>query len=78
MNIDAFFDRVIDLSNLIEKEGLALPPANKAEFIQEVLVPAGTRLERSRVLPANNKRGGMEQFKLIDPSSGLEISLYKG
>jgi hypothetical protein len=22
MNIDAFFDRVIDLSNLIEKEGL--------------------------------------------------------
>jgi hypothetical protein len=49
-------------------EVLALPPGNEAQFIQEVLVPAGTRLQRSRALPAFGRRGGMEQFELLDLS----------
>ncbi len=50
-------------------EGLSLPPWNKAEFIQEVLVPAGTRLLRSRALPVpqfGRFRGGLEQFELLE------------
>ena len=47
-------------------EGLALPPNNQADFIQEVLVPAGTRLQRSRALPAFGRGGGKEQFELLD------------
>ncbi|MBY0273459.1 MAG: hypothetical protein K2X02_08680 [Alphaproteobacteria bacterium] len=52
----------------LAKEGLALPPSNKATYIQEVHVPAGTRLQRSRALPVSSwdKRGGMEQFFLIN------------
>src|SRR3972149_4382399 len=47
-------------------EGLALPSGNEAEFIQEVLVPAGTRLQRSRALSAFGRRGGREQFELLN------------
>ena len=47
-------------------EGLALPPGNNADFIQKVLVPAGTRVQRSRALPAFGRRGGKEQFQLLD------------
>ncbi|HWP90784.1 MAG TPA: RHS repeat-associated core domain-containing protein, partial [Thermodesulfobacteriota bacterium] len=50
-------------------EGLSLPPWNNAEFIQEVLVPAGTRLLRSRALPVpqfGRFRGGLEQFELLE------------
>jgi hypothetical protein len=47
-------------------EGLALPPENRAEFIQEVFVPKGTRLQRSRALPAFGRRGGKEQFELLE------------
>lgn len=32
----------------------------------EVVVPAGTRLQRSRAAAAFGKRGGAEQFELID------------
>jgi len=35
-------------------------------MIQQVLVPAGTRLQRSRALPAFGRRGGGEQFELLD------------
>lgn len=52
-------------SSAFAREALALPPGNKAQFIQEVLVPAGTRLQRSRALPASG-RGGAEPFELID------------
>jgi hypothetical protein len=31
-------------------EGLALPPQNQAQFVQEAVVPAGTRVQRSRAL----------------------------
>lgn len=46
--------------------GLALPPANTAEFIQEVMVPAGTRLQSSIASPAFGQPGGMLQFELLE------------
>jgi RHS repeat-associated protein len=48
------------------RNALSLPPSNQAEFIQEVLVPAGTRVQRSRALPLNGRRGGAEQFQLLE------------
>ena len=53
-------------SSAFAQEALALPPQNTATFIQEVLVPAGTRLQRSRALPAFGHRGGAEQFQLMN------------
>lgn len=59
-------------SSAYAREALALPRSNKADLIQEVFVPAGTKLRRSRAAPikANkifpNRRGGAEQFELID------------
>ena len=61
-----FLTRVQPANRAQAIEGLALPPSNTAEFIQRVTVPAGTRLQRSRALPAFGRRGGREQFKLID------------
>jgi hypothetical protein len=51
------------------QEALSLPPNNKATFIQEVLVPNGTMLERSRAIAVpewGRFRGGAEQFKLLE------------
>ena len=51
------------------QEALALPPGNEATMIQEVLVPSGTLLERSRAIPVpdwGRMRGGAEQFHLLD------------
>jgi RHS repeat-associated protein len=51
------------------QETLSLPPGNKAEYVQEVRVPAGTRMERSRASPVpewNRHRGGGEQFEILD------------
>ena len=51
------------------QEALALPPNNSATFIQDVLVPNGTMLERSRAIPVpdwGRFRGGAEQFKLLE------------
>jgi RHS repeat-associated protein len=51
------------------QEALALPPWNKATYVQEVLVPTGTRLQRSRTIPMadwGRARGGAEQFELLD------------
>ena len=59
-------------SSAFAQEALALPRLNRAEFIQEVLVPSGTRLRRSRAAPLRaddifpNRRGGAEQFELLD------------
>ncbi len=47
-------------------EGLALPIGNNADFIQKVIVPSGTRLQRSRALPAFGRIGGKEQFQLLE------------
>jgi hypothetical protein len=46
--------------------GLALPPANTAEYIQDVMVPAGTRLQSSIAAPAFGQPGGMLQFELLE------------
>jgi len=62
----AFLTRMPPSSRDMAIEGLALPPGNSAEYIQQVLVPGGTRLQRSRALPAFGRRGGMEQFELMD------------
>ncbi|QTL04428.1 hypothetical protein J5J86_03540 [Aquabacter sp. L1I39] len=48
------------------REALALPSENKATYIQEVRVPAGTSLRRSRAKAAFGKRGGGEQFELLN------------
>ncbi len=60
------------------QEGLSLPPGNKADFYQEVFVPKGTLLERSRAaaIPEWNRfRGGAEQFELLN---GLPEGGYYG
>ncbi|MGB7291232.1 MAG: RHS repeat-associated core domain-containing protein [Thermodesulfobacteriota bacterium] len=64
-----FLTKVRPRNRKLAIEGLALPPENCAEFIQEVIVPAGTRLQRSRALPVpgfGRFRGGLEQFELLD------------
>ena len=51
------------------QEALALPPWNSAAYVQEVLVPNGTLLERSRAIPVHEWdrfRGGAEQFRLLE------------
>ena len=62
----AFLTKVPPTNQRNAVKGLALPPGNNADFIQQVLVPAGTRLQRSRALPAFGNRGGKEQFQLLD------------
>jgi RHS repeat-associated protein len=62
----AFLTKAKPRSQAWAREALALPSGNDADFIQEVLVPAGTRLQRSRALPAFGRRGGGEQFELLD------------
>ncbi len=64
------------------QEALALPKINQATMIQEVLVPSGTLLERSRAIPVpewGRLRGGAEQFKLLeaipDTNFGLGVPL---
>ncbi|HAK59543.1 MAG TPA: hypothetical protein DCO77_04060, partial [Nitrospiraceae bacterium] len=65
----SFLTQVPPKSRRFAQEALSLPPHNKAELIQEVVVPAGTRLRRSRAAPMpewGRKRGGAEQFELLD------------
>jgi hypothetical protein len=60
-----FLTAVPPSSSAFAREALALPQNNQAAFIQEVLVPNGTILQRSRALPAFGARGGAEQFELL-------------
>ncbi|MBN7827368.1 hypothetical protein J0A66_19220 [Bowmanella dokdonensis] len=70
--VGGFLTAVKPKSSGYAQEALALPRSNTAEFIQQVVVPAGTTLRRSRAAPirANemfpNRRGGAEQFELLD------------
>ncbi|MGA0098471.1 MAG: RHS repeat-associated core domain-containing protein [Steroidobacteraceae bacterium] len=51
------------------REALSLPPWNRATHFQEVRVPRGTLIERSRargVPEWGRGRGGAEQFKLLE------------
>jgi len=61
-----FLTKTPPTSSAGAREALALPPGNQATYIQEVIVPAGTRLQRSRALPNFGGRGGGEQFQLLD------------
>ena len=52
---------------MFAREAFSLPPWNRADFVQDVLVPAGTRLQRSRALGVPGwGRGGAEQFELLE------------
>jgi RHS repeat-associated protein len=62
----SFLTKIKPSSRGIAREGLSLPSVNTAKYIQEVIVPAGTRLQRSRALPAFGKRGGLEQFQILN------------
>lgn len=46
--------------------GLTLPPANTAEFMQQVMVPGGTSPQSSIAAPAFGQPGGMLQFELLE------------
>ena len=61
----SFLTAVKPRSSAFAREALALQPGNTAAFVQEVIVPAGTRLQRSCALPAFGRRGGAEQFELL-------------
>ncbi|MFS2002660.1 RHS repeat-associated core domain-containing protein [Duganella sp. CT11-25] len=68
-NVGGWLTAVPPRSSAWAQEALALPPSNTATMIQEVLVPNGTLLERSRAIPMpqwGRMRGGAEQFKLLD------------
>jgi RsiW-degrading membrane proteinase PrsW (M82 family) len=67
--VGSFLTAVPPKSSAFAREALALPPGNQAAFIQEVLVPDGTLLLRSRALPQpawDRLRGGAEQFELLE------------
>lgn len=65
-NGGGFLTKVAPKSSSIAREGLSLPPSNTATFIQEVTVPSGVILQRSRALPAFGGRGGLEQFQILN------------
>jgi hypothetical protein len=48
------------------RSGLALPPGNTAEFVSEVTIPAGTRIQRGTAAPAFGEPGGFPQVLLLD------------
>ena len=65
----AFLTKIPPKSSAFAREGLALPSQNTANFIQQVMIPSGTRLLRSRTTPVpqwGRFRGGVEQFQLLD------------
>jgi len=66
--VGSFLTAIPPRSSAFAREALALPPGNQATFVQEVLVPNGTPLVRSRALPQpdwRRARGGAEQFELL-------------
>ncbi|MFC1560734.1 RHS repeat-associated core domain-containing protein, partial [Pseudomonadota bacterium] len=71
-SVGGFVTAVEPRSSAYAQEALALPRVNRADMVQEVFVPAGTKIRRSRAAPirANetfpNRRGGAEQFELLD------------
>ncbi|MFC1748566.1 RHS repeat-associated core domain-containing protein [Pseudomonadota bacterium] len=67
--VGSYLTKVPPKSKAYAQQALALPPGNQADLIQKVLVPEGTRFQRSRVLPQpqwSKYRGGAEQFKLLE------------
>jgi hypothetical protein len=67
-----FITKVIPKSRELAQEGLALNDEwNTATYIQEVIVPEGAMLQRLRALPAFGKRGGLEQFQILNFDSRI-------
>lgn len=61
----SFLTKIKPESAAFAREAFALPPGNTAQFVQEVIVPKGVPLQRSRALPAFEKRGAAEQFEVL-------------
>jgi hypothetical protein len=72
----AFLTKIAPKSSAFAREGLALPSSNTASFIQRVTVPSGITLQRSRALGAFGRRGGLEQFQILNYNS--RIIFYPG
>jgi len=70
-NGGAFLTKIAPKSSIFAQEGLALPSSNTASFIQRVTVPRGVTLQRSRALGAFGKRGGLEQFQILNFDSKI-------
>lgn len=51
-----------DIHHVVEQ----CPPGNTAEFMEDVLVPGGARLQNSIAAPAFGQPGGFLQFELLD------------
>ncbi|MDP3939722.1 MAG: hypothetical protein Q8R92_16520 [Deltaproteobacteria bacterium] len=73
-----FLTAVPPRSRAFAQEALALPKDNTARFIQEVRVPAGVRLQRSRAAALNGRRGGAEQFEILPGQRDAEIIFGPG
>jgi len=67
-SVGSFLTKTRPRSSAFAREALDLPlDINRADLIREVVVPAGTRLRRSRVSGGTfGGRGGAEQFELLD------------
>ncbi|MFN2493475.1 MAG: RHS repeat-associated core domain-containing protein, partial [Pyrinomonadaceae bacterium] len=63
--VGGFLTDAIPTSSAAARQTLSLPSSNRATFVQEVLVPRGTRLQRSTALPAFGGTGGAQQFELL-------------
>jgi hypothetical protein len=55
-----------------------MPPSNmlKYKYLQEVVVPVGKVLQRSRVKPVSEwgrQRGGLEQFELLEQAKDARM-----
>ena len=75
--IGGFLTKVKPKSSTFAREGLALPAGNNASLIQEVIVPAGINVQRSRAIPAFGRRGGLEQFEVLNRSQRKLINYGK-
>ena len=62
----AFLTGASPASSQAAIDGLALPPGNTADFLQEVHVPAGTMLQSSIAAEAFGQAGGLLQFELLE------------
>jgi hypothetical protein len=62
----AFLTGVPPESSQAAVEGLSLPPGNTAEYLQEVNVPVGIRLQSSIAGAAYGQEGGLLQYELLE------------
>lgn len=68
---------VMPESASLARAGLALPAANSAAYVSEVLVPAGTWVQAGIANPAFGQLGGMVQIRLLSniPLANFRIGL---